>query len=137
MGSAVDLTKRLRQYYSPGFLKKELNKGSSIIYRAILKYDYSNFSLEILEYCDKEEIISREQYCIDLLKPGYNILPTAGSPFGYKHTEEAKGNMRAAHVGRELSAAQLEHLVKLKAENFGRKQREETKAKQKASMLKF
>lgn len=27
VGSAVYLTKRLKQYYSPGFLKKELNNG--------------------------------------------------------------------------------------------------------------
>jgi group I intron endonuclease len=137
VGSAVDLTKRLSQYYSQGYLKKELSKGSSAIYRAILKYGCSNFSLSILEYCDKGEIIEREQYYIDHLKPEYNLLPTAGSPLGYKHTEEAKANMRAAHVGRKLSEAQLEHLVKLKAENLGRNHREETKAKQKTSMLKF
>lgn len=133
----MDLTKRLRQYYSHGFLKKELNKGSSAIYAALLKYGYSSFRLEILEYCEPDKAVLREQYFIDLLRPMYNLLPIAGSPLGYKHTEEAKANMRAAHKGRELSLAQLEHLAKLKVANLGRNHREETKAKQKATMLKF
>jgi len=30
--------------------------------------------LEILEYCDPLNIISREQYYLDNLKPEYNIL---------------------------------------------------------------
>jgi hypothetical protein len=60
------------------------------IYRALLKYGYSNFSLEILEYCDPKDVIKREQYYIDLLKPQYNVLKTAGSSTGYKHTEESK-----------------------------------------------
>ena len=50
VGSAVDLTRRLRDYFSPKFLEKEILKNNSIIYRALLKYGYSNFRLEILEY---------------------------------------------------------------------------------------
>jgi group I intron endonuclease len=38
--------------------------------------------------CDKSEVISREQYYINQLKPEYNILPTAGSLLGFKHSEE-------------------------------------------------
>ena len=37
------------------------------------------FMLEILEYCDPDMVIEREQYYIDTLKPEYNILKTAGS----------------------------------------------------------
>lgn len=58
------------------------------IYKALLKYDHSNFKLEILEYCDKENVISREQHYLDLLGPEYNILTEARSSLGYKHTEE-------------------------------------------------
>lgn len=46
--------------------------------------------MEILEYCEPSDVISREQYYIDLLKPDYNILQVAGSSLGYKHTEESK-----------------------------------------------
>jgi group I intron endonuclease len=75
-------------------MKKELNKGSSAIYNALLKYGYSNFSLEILEYCNKIELIKREQYHMDLLKPEYNILKKAGSNIGFKHSEATKAKIK-------------------------------------------
>lgn len=76
-------------------------KATSSISRAFLKYGPSNFKLEILEYCDKDKalILSKEQDCIDLLNPEYNILKIAGSPLGYKHSEKAKAKM----IGRKLS----------------------------------
>lgn len=61
--------------------------------KAILKYGYSKFSIEILEYCSPEKCIEREQYYIDLLNPKYNILKKAGSSFGYKHAEETRAKM--------------------------------------------
>lgn len=61
-----------------------------VINRALLKYGYANFSLEILEYCEPSKCTEREQYYLDLLKPEYNVLPIAGSCLGYKHSEESK-----------------------------------------------
>jgi group I intron endonuclease len=61
-----------------------------LIEKALLKYGYSSFRLEILEYCNKDEILSKEQYYMDLLKPEYNILTKAGSRLGFKHSEETK-----------------------------------------------
>lgn len=55
-----------------------------------MKYGYSNFSLEILEYCDLYDTIQREQYFIDLLKPQYNILQVEGSSLGYLHSADTK-----------------------------------------------
>ena len=68
--------------------KKIINKvgNNSYIYNALLKEGYSGFRLDILEYCDKEKVIEREQYYIDLMKPEYNILRVAGSSLGYKHS---------------------------------------------------
>lgn len=71
IGSSMSLSNTFSIYYSLGSLKKV--KGSIIIYRALLKYGYSNFSLDILEYCEKDVLIEREQYYIDLIKPEYNI----------------------------------------------------------------
>lgn len=88
VGSAKDLSKRLRNYFSPKYLKKELLKNNSIIYRALLKYSYNKFNLEILEYCEPNLLIKREQYYIDLLKPKYNILKIANSRLGIKHSPE-------------------------------------------------
>jgi group I intron endonuclease len=69
----------LKGYFSIFFLEAEIKKGRSRINNALLKYGYSNFTLEILEYCDPSEAISREQYYLDSLNPEYNILLTAGS----------------------------------------------------------
>jgi len=41
----------------------------------------------------------REQYYIDLLKPEYNILSSAGSSLGYKHDDQALAKIIAANVG--------------------------------------
>ena len=60
------------------------------INRALTKYGYSNFSLEILEYCTPFEAITKEQYYLNLLNPEYNILKIAGSTLGFKQSEETK-----------------------------------------------
>jgi group I intron endonuclease len=58
-----------------------------IINKALLKHGYSKFKLEILEYCNPKEVVKREQYYLDVFTPEYNILKTAYSSLGYKHTE--------------------------------------------------
>jgi group I intron endonuclease len=74
-----------------------------VIYSALLKYGYSNFELAILEYCDSEDLIKKEQYYIDLLKPNYNLLTIAGSLLGFKHTEEAKLKISVSQQGKNNS----------------------------------
>ena len=86
IGSSINLSNRLRKYYSLNYLNNKLKIDNSRIYRAILKYGCNNFDLEILEYCSKKSTISREQYYIDLFKPAYNILEKAGSCLGFKHS---------------------------------------------------
>jgi len=65
-----------------------------LIHKALLKYGYSNFTLEILEYCSKDKIIDREQYFLDKFKPEYNILQKAGSSLGFKHKLETIKKLR-------------------------------------------
>jgi effector-binding domain-containing protein len=45
--------------------------------------------LEIIEYCEANICIEKEQFYLDLLQPEYNILKFAGTSKGYKHTKEA------------------------------------------------
>lgn len=49
-----------------------------VICKALVKHGYSNFSLEIIEYCNRSDVISREQYYLDLCKPEYNVAKFAG-----------------------------------------------------------
>lgn len=116
IGSAIDIRKRLWVYYNT----KLLARYNMAIYKAILKYGYANFSLEILEYCDPQNIIAREQYYFNIFRPEYNILKIAGSMWGHKHreetllkiskyrigckhSEETKEKMRDAKKGKTLS----------------------------------
>ncbi len=88
VGSSINLSNRFSKYYSITFLKNQI--GSSIIYSAVLKYNISNFSLDILEYCEDNILSSREQYYIDILKPEYNILKVAGSRLYITQSEETR-----------------------------------------------
>lgn len=84
IGSAVNFSGRFLLYYSLA----HISKSSMTICKALLKYGYSNFQLEILEYCEANKAVEREQYYLDICNPEYNILKVAGSTLGYKHTEE-------------------------------------------------
>jgi group I intron endonuclease len=74
-----------------------------IINKAIIKHGYSNFTLEILEYCEPDKVIAREQHYLDLLSPEYNICRTAGSRLGRNHSSETKRIMSEARLGISLS----------------------------------
>ena len=132
VGSAVDLSKRLRCYYSISYISNE-RRSKSNINSAILKYGYNNFSLSILEYIDinnlskaklNKLLLEREQHYLDLIfseaKPNtYNILRIAGNPSGNKHSEESIIKISEAMKG------------KFKGEKnpmFGKSHSEETKA---------
>lgn len=90
IGSFINLSVRFYTYYSLRYLAK----SNRPMERALLKYGFSNFSLEILEYCNLEDLLKREQYYLDTLKPEYNIVEIAGSTLGYKHSEESLKKMR-------------------------------------------
>jgi len=98
IGSSIKLSTRLYTYYS----LRSLAKSNRPIDRALLKHGYSNFSFEILEYCEIKELLKREQYYLDNLKPQYNIVKIAGSSLGYKHTPESLAKMRDFVLSEEV-----------------------------------
>ena len=121
VGSAVNLSLRLRDYFNKGFLTQ---RKSSYINNALLHHRYSAFSLTIYEYVNishlpKDEarklILEREQLYIDTLLPDYNLLKIAGSSLGHKHSEETKAILSEINKGEN-------HPM------FGRKHSPETKA---------
>lgn len=100
IGSSSKLNIRLRQYFN--FNHISYPKRNMVIYKALLKYGYAAFRLEILEYCSPEVLLEREQFYFDLLNPEYNILKIAGSPLGYRHSEAAKKLISIASKDREV-----------------------------------
>ena len=115
IGQSNDISKRFKNYFNLSYLKSQ---NSFRISRALIKYGYNNFSLTILEYCDKSDLLSREQYYFDKLNPEYNILKIAGSSLNSKQTEETK-----AKISKSLKGV----YVGEKSALFGRHHTEETK----------
>lgn len=120
VGSSVSLSRRLSQYYNLNILIK--SRQNSLIHKAILKYGYSRFKLDILEYCDLKDVIKREQYYMDTLKPEYNIKKFAGSSLGFVPSSDTIEKIRLKAIGRKHT---IETLVKM----VGRRHSEETKNK--------
>jgi group I intron endonuclease len=89
VGSSINLASRMRNYLNKAFLKSKQNANMPIT-RSLLKYDYSNFSLLILEYVEAEFLASRETFYIANIIPYYNVLKQGFSSLGYIHTEETK-----------------------------------------------
>ena len=115
IGQSIDISNRFKHYFNLSYIK---SKDSFRISRALIKYGYSNFSVTILEYCEKSELLVREQYYFDKLNPQYNILKIAGSSLNSKHTEETK-----AKISKSLKGI----YVNEKSALFGRNHTEETK----------
>jgi group I intron endonuclease len=103
------------KYFNLSYLK---SRETLVINRALIKHGYSNFSLDILEYCDKANLTEREQYYMDKLNPRYNTLKTAGSSSEHKLSDETKAKISKALKG---------VYVKEKSHLFGRIHTEETK----------
>jgi group I intron endonuclease len=89
VGSSINLASRMRNYLNKAFLKSKQNANIPIT-KALLKYDYSNFSLLILEYVEQLFLTARETFYIRQFIPYYNVLKEGYSSLGYKHTEETK-----------------------------------------------
>lgn len=96
IGQSINLSNRFINYFNLSYLS---NKKGLIISRALIKYGYSNFFCTILEYCNNYDLLTREQYYFDKLKPQYNILKIAGSSKSHKLSEETKAKISKALKG--------------------------------------
>lgn len=97
VGSAIDFN--YRWYIHKYALRKGIHH-SILLQRAWDKDGEDSFEFSEIEFVDVEDLITREQYYFDLLKPEYNILPTAGNWLGMKHSEESKKKMSLSKVGK-------------------------------------
>lgn len=96
IGQSTNISNRFINYFNISYLS---NKKGLLISRALIKYGYSNFFLTILEYCNNSDLLIREQYYFDNLKPQYNILKIAGSSHSHKLSEKTKAKISKALKG--------------------------------------
>lgn len=147
VGSSVDYTERIRLHLH--YLKN--NKHHSVkLQRHVNKYGIEDLSFSILEIVMfKEDLIKREQFYLDSLKPNFNICKVAGSTLGTKmsvetrakmsvvfkgrkHTEEAKRKISEASKGNKYCVGKKhsKETIKKRSESLiGRKVSEETRRK--------
>ncbi len=69
------------------------------------EYGETAFEFLVILTCHPKELIFKEQEQIDSYDFDYlyNTHPTAGSPLGFKHSEESKAKMSASRKGRAVS----------------------------------
>ena len=88
---------RFRQYFNINHL---IRYNCMHICRALLKHEYSNFSLTILEYCEREKLLIREKHYWHIFNPEYNISQDPTAPMsGRNHSEESKTKISDSLTG--------------------------------------
>ena len=128
IGSSFNILKRIDHHFKKLKNNGHRNRHLQVSYNA---YGKDNFTWEILERCDVEFLLDREQLWMDETKCydrtlGFNNCRKSNSPLGCKHTEEAKRKMSELKLGRKLSQ---EHIDKISKANTGKKRSEQSKRK--------
>lgn len=116
IGSSINLNKRKNTH----FRNLKNNKHPNLHLQASCnKYGINNFSFSIIEESTKENLIEREQYYLDTLKPEYNkrIIAESNLGLGFKvrtgsrlgeknnfygktHSDESKRQMSITKLGK-------------------------------------
>ena len=140
VGSSINLHARLSYYFA-------LKNVHGIIGQGLLKYGLDSFVLVIffVPNATSSLVLALEQSVLDTGICAYNILSTAGSSVGFKHTDEAKEKMKGREHTDEtksrISATKKGHSTseetksKISATKKGQKHSGETKAKMSSSHL--
>ena len=97
IGSAVNLNSRFRTHLCR--LKKG-NHHSIYLQRAWNIDGAKNFVFIVLEHVpDVKQLIIRENYYFQTMKPEYNMAPIAGSSLGIKHSAETRRKISECQKG--------------------------------------
>lgn len=129
IGSATDIKNRWRHHLRQ--LRKQKHHSKKL-QRHYNKYGESDLQFSILLGCQKEELLVNEQFFLDSHKAYFNNSPTAGSPKGCKHSEEAcrkKSLIRGERhslFGTHPSKETIEKLIK---SHIGKRPSNETRLK--------
>lgn len=84
IGSSKNIRLRLQSHKS---LLKNNHHENRVLQRSWNKYGENNFNYYILEKCEEQDLLIREQFYIDTLKPEYNLNPISNKP---PHTKDSR-----------------------------------------------
>lgn len=147
IGSSVRMNKRWKEH------KRCLNESKHPNLHLQSSWDiYSEayFEFIIIELCEKDQLITREQFWMNSLNSvtphGYNICPTAFSRLGTKHTKETLSKLKLKVISEEHKLKISKHFkgtkhteetkLKIKNGNLGKKNTQEAKERMKLAWLK-
>lgn len=96
IGSAFFIDKRWQLHLT----NLKANKHHSIILQNHFnKYGIEDLMFSIIEECDRNDLIKKEQYYIDSLKPYFNVCQIVNSRLNLKHSESTKKKISQSHIG--------------------------------------
>lgn len=119
IGSAERLIKRKNNHLC--YLRNGTHTNIKL-QRAWDKYGEDCFKFSIIENCENNLLIKREQYYIDSLNPFYNICRIAGRTEGRITSEETRRKMKLSHSQRNCKhSEETKKIMREKAILSGRK----------------
>jgi len=115
IGSSVNIEKRFRDHL---WELRRREHDNYHLQNAFNKWGETEFRFEILEVTGDQ--VAREQFCIDVLKPEYNICPLATSTLGTKRSAETCRRYSELRRGKNTGPKSEEHRRKIGDAQRGR-----------------
>lgn len=106
VGSAVNIRAR---WSSHRHLLRCGKHHSDHLQSAWNKYGEDSFEFSVIEFCEKSDLVSREQFHIDS-GCDYNKAPIAGSPLGVKWSKKARENASLRRSGVQKSKRHIQKM---------------------------
>jgi len=100
IGSAVSIKQRWNEHRS---MLRRGSHHSKHLQNAYNKYGEASFAFHVYAVCAKESLIALEQDLMDMFRPEYNSVLTAGNTLGRKHSAETKSKIAEKAIGRKCS----------------------------------
>lgn len=97
IGSSVDIKARKDYHFF------QLRKGihdAKYMQNYYIKHGKESLTMEIIEHCDIDKLLEREQFYLDKLLPCFNSRKIAESNYGLKHSEETRRKISASNMGK-------------------------------------